>query len=236
MHLQDYIEEIKLELTGGILDLELTDEQLGKVVLKAFRELQRYIDETKLVTVPYSRCIDLTGFNSSAIVAVYRTEGYSGDSTDAAGMADPMYAQQWMIFSNGGTMYNLNDYVMNYLSYNTLLQMRNTTSTDLAFKEDKVGNKLYINTAYDKPVNITIEYIPVFKNVEEITSDYWIDILQRLSIALTKVTLGRIRTRYVQSNAQWSQDGETMLTEGNTELTELREMLRVNSMLTYGID
>ena len=33
--------------------------------------------------------------------------------------------------------------IMNYLSYNTLLQMRNTMSTDLDFKEDKRGRKLY---------------------------------------------------------------------------------------------
>ena len=65
-------------------------------------------------------------------------------------------------------MYNLNDYVMNYLSYNTLLQMRNTTSTDLAFKEDKVGNKLYINTAYDKPINISTNAFEGCKSLQKV--------------------------------------------------------------------
>ena len=69
-------------------------------------------------------------------------------------------------------MYNIQNYVMNYMSYTTLLQMRNTLSTDLAFIEDKNANKLYINSSYDKPTSITIEYIPVFKEVEQITSDY----------------------------------------------------------------
>jgi len=31
-------------------------------------------------------------------------------------------------------------------------------------------------------------------------------------------------------------DGEKMLEEGNTELKELRETLRVNDNLTFGID
>ena len=34
------------------------------------------------------------------------------------------------------------------------------------------------------------------KNVEDIKSDYWIDILVKLSVALTKIILGRIRTRF----------------------------------------
>ena len=60
--------------------------------------------------------------------------------------------------------------------------------------------------------------------------------LMRLSIALTKVTLGRIRTRYTQSNALWTQDGDTILAEGREELTNLREALLANSELCYPID
>ena len=82
-----------------------------------------------------------------------------------------------------------------------MLQLRNTISTDLDFFQDHSENKLYINTALDKPTLITVEYVPIFENVDDIKSDYWKDILVRLSIALTKVTLGRIRTRFTQSNA-----------------------------------
>lgn len=233
MTLQEYIDEIKLELTGGVLELELNDNQIGQIVKKAFREIQRYIDTTKLVTVPFASCIDLKDFKHSSVINVYRTDGYVGDTEgDTIGtVADPAYVQQWMVFSNGGTMYNLNDYIMNYASYNQLLQLRNTTSTDLDFKEDKLANKLYINTGYDKPAKVTIEYIPVFTDVADITSDYWIDILSRMSIAETKLILGRIRSRYVQTNALWEQDGDTMVSEGHDELNELREVLRTNSML-----
>lgn len=60
--------------------------------------------------------------------------------------------------------------------------------------------------------------------------------LIKLSTALTKVVLGRIRTRFSLSNAPWGMDGETMLSEGTTDLKELRETLRVNSQMTYLID
>lgn len=53
---------------------------------------------------------------------------------------------------------------------------------------------------------------------------------------MTKVILGRIRTRFSQSNALWGMDGDKLLEEGNTDLKELREVLRANSNLIYGID
>lgn len=77
-----------------------------------------------------------------------------------------------MLFSNGGTMYNLNDYMLNYASWNTLLKIKNTMSTDMAFKEDKQGNKLYINHQSSAPSKVTIEYVPKLKNVKDIQSDY----------------------------------------------------------------
>ena len=239
MTLQEYIEAIKLELTGGILELEVSDEILGKIVNKAFKEVQRYIDTTNFITIPYADCIDLDGFQDykcSSIVNVYRTEGYDGGVSSEAGILDPMYMQRWMVFSNGGTMYNLQNYLLNYMSYNTLLQMRNTTSTDLFYKEDKLNKKLYINSAYDKPEKITIEYVPIFNDVSEITSEYWQDILQRLALAMTKITLGRVRSRYTQSNALWTQDGEILLEEGNTEISNLREILRANQNLFLPVD
>ena len=89
---------------------------------------------------------------------------------------------------------------------------------------------------YNNPTYITIEYVPKLFDPEDVVSDYWIDILERLSLAQTKILLGRIRTRHVLSNAVYTQDGDIILQEGNTELSELREILRNNSALFYPID
>jgi hypothetical protein len=249
MRLADYINEIKLELTGQVLDLEITDETIASLINKAFREIQRYIDIPKLVTVPFASCIDLgpwvdeegkehEGFRCSSIVKVYRTEGYTGNSkVDGTSLVnDPMYMQQWMIYSNGGSMYNLDNYVMNFLSYNTMLQMRNTISTDMSWKEDKEGKKLYINCAYDSPKFVTIEYIPVYQSVEEVEDDYWTDQIAKLSLALVKITLGRIRTYSKQSNAIWTLDGDTLLQEGTAEAENIRNHLIDNMNFMYPID
>jgi hypothetical protein len=240
MKLEDIIDEVKLELTGYILDMEITDETLVSVIKKALRELERFWDETTLIRVPFASCIDLDGdfFKEkvSSIVKVYRTEGFGDVEGGVSVMNDPIQLAQFAIFSNGGTMYNLQDYVMNYASWMSLSQMKNTMSTDMAFKEDRHNKKLYINRANSAPSMVTIEYIPKLNSVEDIKSDYWIDILIKYCVALTKVVLGRIRTRFAQSNALWTQDGDKILEEGNTELKELREILRVNSNMTYLID
>lgn len=236
----DIVEELKLELTGQVLEMELDDSTLDLTINKALRELQRYWDETTLVTIPYASCINYAGTpleESSSIVRVYRTVGV-GNSEDAGNSVtmDPMYAQQWMVFSNAGTMYNLQDYVMNYAAWNTLSQVRNTMSTDLAFREDKHACKLYINNNISSPGNITVEYIPKLRSVEDIKSDYWKDVLVRMSLDLVKIQIGRIRTKFTQSNALWTLDGDKLLEEGNTDLKELREILRANSNMVYPID
>ena len=236
----DIVEEIKLELTGQVLEMELDDSTLDLTINKALRELQRYWDETTLVTIPYASCINYAGTpleESSSIVRIYRTVGV-GNSEDAGNSVtmDPMYAQQWMVFSNAGTMYNLQDYVMNYAAWNTLSQVRNTISTDLAFREDKHACKLYINNNISSPGNITVEYIPKLRSVEDIKSDYWKDVLVRMSLDLVKIQIGRIRTKFTQSNALWTLDGDKLLEEGNTDLKELREILRANSNMVYPID
>jgi len=177
MTLQEVIEEIKLELTGNIIDLELDDETIAKLIKKALRELEHYWDETSFITVPFASCIDYTGTpleDSIAVVKVYRVQGLgvAGNEGSVTVMNDPMYMQQWAIFSNGGTMYNLNDYVLNYAAWSTLSQIKNTLSTDLSFTEDKHNHKLYINCSMGAPGGVTISYIPRLHDVTDIKSNY----------------------------------------------------------------
>jgi hypothetical protein len=95
MKMEDVLDEIKFELTGGLLELEIEDTTIIRAVQKVLRELARYYDETKLITVPFASCIDISTFNSSTIVDVYRTQGYGDTGTSQADqLIDPVYAQQ----------------------------------------------------------------------------------------------------------------------------------------------
>ena len=89
---------------------------------------------------------------------------------------------------------------------------------------------------YAERKGVTIEYVPRYDTVEEIVSDYWIDALIRMAVALTKITVGRVRTRYTQANALWTQDGTQLLQEGLEEYRALQEYLQANTQLVYGID
>lgn len=95
---------------------------------------------------------------------------------------------------------------------------------------------LYVNVATNAPQMITIEYVCRYDNIEDIKSDYWVDMLMRMSVALAKIAVGRIRSRFTQSNALWQQDGQQLLDEGNSELSELRQHLVDNATLLYPID
>lgn len=239
MDLQGYIDEIKLQLTGDVLDLEIEDSTIAKILNAALREIQRYIDSTKLVTLPYKPCMDLTDCHVSSVSRVFRTEGYNVADSDIQNgpdaYADPMYMGMWQMMSGYGNTYNLNDWIHNFSAWNTSLQIRNTLSTDLAFKFDKQSNKLYINCAFDKPDKITLEYVPIFQDVSEIKSDFWIDMLTKVALAMTKIIIGRIRKKFSQSNALWTLDTD-ILQEGLDELNNLREQMRTSTQLTYGID
>ncbi len=231
-------DEVKTRLTGGVLDLEINDETIDKVINMSFREVQRYINTTTIVKMEYAPCLDLSQLKVSAVVDVYRTTSYlAGDPDTDNSTIDPMYVAQWQLLTGmSGAGFNITDFGYNYGAWNTALQVRNTLSTDLNFVFDKPTSKLYINCAFDKPKYIAVRYIPRFDSVEEITSDTWIDIIIRLAVANTKITLGNIRGRFTQSNALWTQDAEKMATEGREELQELRQYLQDNNILIFPMD
>lgn len=141
-----------------------------------------------------------------------------------------------MIFSNGGTMYNLQDYVANYASYLLLRQIKNTMSTDMKFIYDKHKNLLYINNALSNPTTITIEYIPKLTSVEDVHDEDWMDILVKYSIAYCKIAVGTIRSRYTLPNSPVSQNGENLLSAGYEELKTLDDQLQANDNYVLPID
>ena len=238
MDMQAVKDEVLLKLTGDVVSMELSDATLTKIINSSLREIQRYIDTFKMITVPYKACIDLNDYKVSSVIGVRRSEGYmsSGENGYSNAQADPMYASQWMLLSGVGNIGHISDYASNLASWNTMLQIRNTISTDLSYYYDKSENRVYINVSAGLPEKVTILYIPRIDDVSEITSDFWNDILVRMSVALAKVTVGRVRTKFKQSNALWTLDGDQILEEGNTELAALRQELKDSTQLVYGVD
>lgn len=235
MDLSAVRDEVILNVSGGLIELEIPDAVIDKYILASMREMNRYYDSYITITVPYAQCIDLSQYKINSVLRVFRAHAISSDINGGQSL-DPMLASQWQLLSGYGNLKNLNDYVYNYAAWNTLLQLRNTTSTDLAFTFDKHDKKLYVNISSNTPSAITLEYVPILETVDQITSEYWLDVLIKLATARVKVGLGVIRSRFSQAGALWTQDGETMRNEGTAELNELRNTLAANSNLCLPID
>lgn len=238
MDMQAIQEEIRVQLTGCVLKLELSDESLTKIVNMSLREIQRYIDTVAIITIPYEKCIDLSSYSISSVIGIRRAQGEiaTSNSSPSITVADPLYMSKWQILSRNGNISNISDYALNFASWSTIQQIENTTSTDLAFYYDKLNQKLYVNINSNFPTSITILYVPRFDDVSQITSDYWIDMLIRLAVANSKCIVGRVRTKFKQSNALWTIDGDSLLADGTEELKQLRQELKDSTQLVYGID
>ena len=51
MDMQAVKDEVLLKLTGDVVSMELSDATLTKIINSALREIQRYIDTFKMITV-----------------------------------------------------------------------------------------------------------------------------------------------------------------------------------------
>jgi len=232
MEIKDYVDKIKFQLTGGVLQSEIPDDSYEKIIVNSLEEMNRYYNVTSLIQVPASECIDIVEYPQiESVVSIHRTSAVNYDSSTS----DPVYMSQLQYYNLGRGYYNY-DWTYNISAYNTLQQINNTMSTDLDFRYDDLTKKLYINYSQGKPSEVVIEYVPKLKDVSEVKSVFWQDILYRLSLAHAKIILGRIRTRFVQQGALWTDDGSTILAEGTAELENLREQLRTNSDLILPID
>lgn len=225
---EEYIEDIKISLGAPVINVEI-ESILGSLVDKAFREIRRFITETRYVTVPYSAGgIDTTPYKISSVVQLFRTINPSRvfDFTD-------IYSLSTINQANASST---NLLLSDYLYRTQLNQVKSTITTDLDFTFDKEEKKLYINTFHPKPDKVTIVYIPEFEDVSDVEEQFWITYIQRLSLAFSKETLGRVRGKYNLSSALYSLDGNTLISEGITERDAIRQELSENSDLAFPID
>lgn len=207
---------IENQLGGQVLDLELKPEDIKQIVEQAFEELVHYMTDTYTVTVPYANCIDLSKYNVDNVESVLR-----GQDSILTGMPFQMPTMDLMNITG---VYNLESYT------NALLVKRNLNilATDMEFHWDKPNRKLYVYANPNRPTFVTINFKPEYYSVEDIREDYWETQLRKLALGMTKIILGRIRSKYKSSSAKFQLDGDTLLQEGNAEVQEVRKFLDDN--------
>ena len=214
------VKYIERQLGGQVLDLELTPSNIKDIIDDSFMEVKHYIEDIYTITVPFQTCIDLSQYNVHSIESVLRAE-------DSITTGQPFPIPAMTISTNVTGSYNLDGYV------NALLTKRNLNiiSTDMEFHWDGPNKKLYLVANPSKPSMVTIKFKPEYFSIEDIHEDYWDTQIRKLALGQCKIALGRIRSKYTSNSAKFQLDGNTLLTEGQTEVQEVRNRLDANRNL-----
>lgn len=214
--MKQIVKYIENNLGAQVLDLEMTPENIKEVVEQAFDELKHYMTDLYTITVPYAQCIDLKKYNIDSVESVMR-----GQDSILTGMPFQMPAMNLMNITG---IYNLEDYT------NAMIIKRNlnTLATDMDFYWDKPNRKLYVYANPNIPTQVTINFKPEYYSVADIRESYWETHLRKLALAMCKIVIGRIRSKYTSSSTKFQLDGPTILAEGREELQQERDFLQSN--------
>lgn len=228
MTLAEYTNEIAFNLGGSVIDIEI-EKDLPRCVNKAFREVKHYVTTPAYMTIPFNsktggNTVSLKGKHVYSVICVMRPDSYNSismNTLDVFGLA-----QSYSAITN----------MPSYMNRILRLQQMNTISTDLDFVWD--AHKEELSVAINPPYTnqLTIEYIPDYQSVEEITEVYWVDIILKLATAYAKQVIGRIRSKYTLNSSQYTLDGEALLAEAKEEIAEITTFLRDNVDLAFPID
>lgn len=225
MTMEEIVDQVSFSL-GLPATRNVENLQVEKAVLIAFRELRRYMKTPVDKTVPYSSRLDLVKLgidtvNVLMVHAAYPRIGLTLGTIDSGNVFQVAAAVN--TYSAIGQTSSLNiDPIMTEMA---MAQVRNTLSTDFQWKYDIDNQVVYCAHRDPKPSQVTIRYVPNYKDVSEIKSPTWIDYLIRLSEAHMKKALGRARSKYTIEGSNVSLDGDVLLQEANTEMEAIRQEL-----------
>lgn len=221
----EYVDDIAFQLGGGVLELEIAD-QLPKCVDKALKEVNRYMTVPLLKTVPFGSTIDCRELGVYNVISVRRPNPIYG-ATYGVGDLDVFSLASGVLSSVDPTYYE---------NRMMLIQQRNSISTDLDFIWEPSSKLLRLSVNPPFPQVVTLEYVPEYKNVEEVTEQYWQDFILQLATAYAKVITGRIRSKFFLKSSQFELDGKDLVAEGNAEIEKIRDYLRANADLAFPLD
>lgn len=229
MTMQEIVSQISFQL-GLPTNKNIENVDIKQAVNISFTELKRYMNTPTQKTVPYAPRIDLikVGINTVKVLnvqAAYPRIGLNLTSIESGNVFQVAAAVNTSSGFGQGNTLNL-DPIMTQLSYS---QVRNCLATDFQWTYDLPNQCVYCAHKAPIPSVVTIRYVPIFKDVSEITNNTWLNYLIRLSVAYTKVALGRSRSKYSIEGSNVTLDGEILLNEGNAELEIIHNELGVKS-------
>ena len=244
---QEFKDMILTILGSSVVDIELEDIDFERIFKLVFMKIKPRIGTTKFMTLPISDSINLKPLKVYAVINVYRSSpvanGY-GESTSSSSMYTDAILFNPSLLLTGISGYNnsinrtlgitASDNVAISLLTTQLINQASGRSSDIDFEFD--DGVLYVETTGSGTEYITLEYIPDYESIEDVEEPFWQNIFFDMSLAYSKIAIGRARSKYRLSNLPYEMDGETLIQEGTQELEKLNDILKEENDLDYVLD
>lgn len=202
-------QDVKLLLGGSVLSMELTDEELTRLVHLAFSFIAPYLGNTKQITKAMAPCIDLKSEGVTEVLRIWR-----GDSMMVRNGQELLFDFQKFRRVRG----------IGELTERQIVQRYAIDDIFIPFTFE--GGKLYISEGVASG-NITIECVTdvSIEDMEANGKPYlWVF---RMAHVLAKEAIGRIRGKFTSQSLPVALDGNVLLQEVQSEkaglLAELKE-------------
>lgn len=203
MDKQTVISRIKLLLGGDVLELEVGEKAIDECINIAYSTIKPYITDSILISRPFAQVLDLSEEGIEDVVRVYPAES-------------SIYTQDRMFDFEGIKLDRMSIRRSVLASYPII-------DTDLHFKFS--DGRLYLESdkVYTGTVTIEALYTPPIEKLRDERANTWI---QSYTLALAKQIVGRIRSKFKSPNVPVELDGDTLLSEAQTELQMLEAELQ----------
>lgn len=197
-------------LGGNTVKVELDEEDLDTVIQQALDKMRAYYYGVRYIQVNGVNPIDLSSHNVIDVLALYET-GSNGITQ----------LQSQMFLNPGVFVFNSSykDNYIAYLSYAKLASIYQSTN-NATWKYDSLTGLLYLSKPRECVLKCRVK-VMTLSDIEE--DSHWYAWMKDYSLALAKVLVGRKRSKYTLSNAQYQLDGDQLLSEGLADIQRLEE-------------
>lgn len=205
---------IKAMLGGSKVTIELEEDDLHEIIQHAIEVLRpRYSGVRYIQVNGVNSPIDVSSHNIIEVVDVYETQ-----DTGISQLQSQMFMNPGIFVFNS----NFKDNYVQYLTYKKLASSYQTVEKT-TWKYDHVHQLLYLS----KPNNVVLKCLVQLRTVTDIEEECsWVAWFKDYCLALAKICVGRKRSKYTLSNAQYQLDGNTLISEGTAEKERLETEIK----------
>jgi len=242
-------ELIKIEITGKLVEFELADEDLDRIIQDAVRRVKSwYVEGFHFETILLSESTEGTAYFEESDLAA--TPGYiedilgadPGQGSDLSGISlvTNLLGLPADILYYAGTGYDFGDVDYSasapgasifddwFITYSQYVSVRPSIENMMPMYEwEWVSPKVYVSGVSPGETHITVVYAHDPANFEEMTINKAISWVQDFAIAKTKVALGRARGKFRSGGLNFETDAAELVSEGNEAIRELKEQLKM---------